>query len=157
MNAGKAPSASIGGPATKPLDNVRTILATIWLIGTFGIALIIILQSLLGKYDGVVQDVWSWFLPTVMPTLSMIITVLAYTAMDHTYQKAIVRTDFYKVAVSLSGAYLFVVALTILIQPFTKYSPLELMTISNLWLGPMQSLVAACLGILFVSRKKQNS
>jgi hypothetical protein len=83
----------------------------------------------------------------------MIVTVLSYTALDPERSKFEVRADFYKIAVCLSVAYLFLVALTVLIQPFTPYEPLQLMRMANLWLGPTQGLTASALGVLFVSKK----
>lgn len=135
------------------LDRVRSKLAWLWLGGAGFIVTILVVQSLLGKYGSGVQEVWGWALPNLVPTLGMIITVLGYTALDPERSKFEVRADFYKIALSLSIAYLFLVALTILIQPVTPYEPLQLMRMANLWLGPAQGLTASALGVLFVSKK----
>jgi cytochrome bd-type quinol oxidase subunit 2 len=135
------------------LDQVRVELATIWLGGTGIIVLIMVVQSMLGKFEEQVQEAWGWLLPTVMPTLGMIVTVLGYTALETQRGKSDVRRSFYRIARALSIVYIALVLLTILIQPFSKYDSLQLMRMSNLWLGPIQGLVASALGVLFVSRR----
>ncbi|BDC49827.1 hypothetical protein F183_A21430 [Bryobacterales bacterium F-183] len=109
----------------------------------------------MGKFGDQVQEAWGWLLPTIMPTLGMILAVLSYTAMTPAALRAVVRRSFYRVAQCLSIFYLLLVALTLLIQPFTGNGPLELMRMSNLWLGPIQGLVGTALGILFVSKKAE--
>jgi MFS family permease len=137
------------------LDNVRVTLASVWLIGTGMIVLIVVVQSLLGHFGDKVQEAWGWLLPTIIPSLGMILTVLGYTALDPDMSTNVVRVSFYRIALGLSIAYLFLISLTILIEPFTSRRPTELMSLSNLWLGPFQGLVASALGVLFVSKRKQ--
>ena len=138
-----------------PLDRVRTRLAVLWLVGSGLIVFTLVLQSLFGKFSSGVQEVWGWALPTIMPTLGMILTVLGYTALDPNYSKTEVRASFYAIAWWLSLVYLILVLLTIWIQPFVSAEPIQLMRLSNLWLGPFQGLVASALGVLFVSRKRK--
>lgn len=140
-----------------PLDDVRSRLARVWLAGGGGIFLILVLQSLLHVYGDLTQEVWGWFLPTLMPSLGMIVTVLTYTALDPLMTGSVVRRTFVSIALWLSILYLVTVILTILIQPFAAKNPVEavgLMRTSNLWLGPFQGLVASALGVLFVSKQK---
>jgi len=137
------------------LDRVRSRLAMVWLGGGGLVVMTLVIQSLLGKYQANVQEVWGWALPTILPTLGMIVTVLGYTALDPNQSKVEVREDFYKIAWVLSLAYIFLVFLTILLQPLTTYQPIQLMRMANLWLGPFQGLVASALGVLFVSRKQR--
>jgi hypothetical protein len=143
-----------GQLAVTSLDKVRLSLARIWLIGAGVIVIIVVLQSLLGHFGDKTQDAWGWLLPTVMPSLAMILTVLGYTALEPEMSNSVVRTSFYGIAKWLSVAYLFLIILTIIIEPFTRRTPTELMSLSNLWLGPMQGLVASSLGVLFVSKRK---
>jgi hypothetical protein len=137
-------------PEVIPLDTVRAGLATIWFVGALATTLILVLQSLLGKFGDEVQEAWGWLLPTIMPTLGMILAVLSYTALNPAALDAVVRRSFYRIAKWLSIFYLGLVALTLLIQPFSTKGPLELVRMSNLWLGPMQGLVGTSLGVLFV-------
>lgn len=136
-----------------PLDIVRTRLATAWFSGVSVILVIVVLQSLLGRYGERTQEAWGWLLPTIMPTLGMIITVLGYTALDPHATEFVVRKTFLRIALFLSVLYLVLILLTICIQPLTSTDPVELMRMSNLWLGPFQGLVASALGVLFVSKQ----
>jgi hypothetical protein len=110
---------------------------------------------LLGTFGDKVQEVWGWALPTIIPTLAMIVTVLGYTALDPSTSTAIVRRSFFRISWWLSLFYLLLILLTILIQPFlsSMNDRLQAMRISNLWLGPIQGLVASSLGVLFVTKR----
>src|SRR5258708_21833636 len=92
------------------LDQVRSQLAWTWLAGGGFVVIILVVQSLMGRFQGNVQEVWGWALPTIAPTLGMIVTVLGYTALDPGQSKLEVRKDFYKLAWVLSLAYLFLVS-----------------------------------------------
>ena len=137
-----------------PLDSVRVTLASVWLVGTGIIVIIVVVQSLLGHFGDRAQEAWGWLLPTILPSLGMILTVLGYTALDPTMSTSVVRASFYRIALGISIVYLCLISLTILIEPFTSRKPTELMSLSNLWLGPIQGLVASALGVLFVSKRK---
>jgi len=50
------------------LDSVRARLAVLWLGGSALVLVILVLQSLFGRYGEKVQDAWGWALPTLMPT-----------------------------------------------------------------------------------------
>lgn len=128
----------------------RARLALVWFIGAGIIFLILVIQSMGGRvYGDKVDEAWGWFLPTIMPTLSMIIGVMVLTARQEASDRSIDGLLF-QLTLSLSIIYLLTVAATILAHPLVSASPLELMSRSNLWLGPMQGLVAAALGAFFV-------
>lgn len=132
------------------LSVCRRRLAILWLGGAGVVFVLLFLQSVLGRYGENVAKAWGWFLPTVMPTLSLIIGVLAIAATRKAAGDKEVDRFFYRLAFGLSAFYLLLVALTLLLQPFLPFAPLELMQQSNLWLGPLQGLVSAALGIFFV-------
>ncbi len=92
-----------------PLERVRTKLAALWMVGGSLIVGILVVQSLLGRYGDKVQDVWGWLLPTLMPTLAMILAVLGYSALSRAMSGIVVRRDFFTVAFWLSGFYLFLI------------------------------------------------
>ncbi|HEY1985575.1 MAG TPA: hypothetical protein VGG85_09205 [Terracidiphilus sp.] len=149
-------------PALKPdqlvaLDDVRIRFAAVWLIGSGIIFLLLVLQSLLNTYGDLTTEAWGWLLPTLMPSLGLMVTVLTYTALDPNMTGSMVRRSFVPIALWLSVVYLLTVLLTILVQPFatkTAADAIGLMKMSNLWLGPFQSLVASSLGVLFASKQK---
>ena len=134
----------------------RKRISVVWFsLGGF-LALLVILQSLLGRFGEGVNQAWAWFLPTVMPTLSLITSVLVVD-MGSGGGHAAKRVDryLYLLALWLSVAYLLIVALTFLIQPLVGTPILQLMQMSNLWLGPLQGLVAAALGAFFLKGEEK--
>jgi hypothetical protein len=149
------PKARLPADKMVPLDHVRSRLAALWLVTAGVIILTLVIQSLRQVYGPAVQEVWGWILPTLMPTLGLIVTVLGYTALDPSVTEAVVRRSFFVLSFWLSASYLFLILLTILIQPFSTAEPVGLMRMSNLWLGPFQGLVASALGVLFVSKKRR--
>jgi hypothetical protein len=157
MSSAAAQPAPLPAADLVPLERVRNHLAGLWFVGAVLIVGIVVLQSLLGKYGDRTENVWEWLLPTIMPTIGMIISVLGYSALDATASRFTVKRSFYRIAVYLSVFYQFLVLLTILIQPLVGTDPLELMHTSNLWLGPIQGVVASALGVLFVSSKPKGS
>jgi len=139
-----------------PLDTARSRLATVWLCGAGLVLLVVVFQSLLGRYGDKTPEALGWLLSAIMPTLLLIITVLGYTALVPEFQRSVVRRDFFRVARYLSTAYLALVALTVLIGPFAAADGagmIKLMHMSDLWLGPIQGLVASALGVLFVTKR----
>jgi heme A synthase len=139
------------------LDGVRVQFARVWLVGAGVIFFIMVIQSLRGVYADKTQEAWGWFLPTVLPSLLLIMGVLTYTALDPNSTNTVVRKTFVPIARWLSIAYIFTVLLTILMQPLAggrAEDAIALMRTSNLWLGPFQGLVSSALGVLFVSKQK---
>lgn len=153
MSSAAAQPVRLPEPDLVSLDGVRNRLAGLWFLGAVLIVGIVVLQSLLGKYGDRTENAWEWLLPTIMPTIGMIVSVLGYSALDATSSRFAVRKSFYRIAIYLSVFYQFLVLLTILIQPVVGTDPIELMHTSNLWLGPIQGVVASALGVLFVSSK----
>lgn len=127
-------------------------LATIWFVGCSLVFVLVLVQSILGKYGNEVERAWSWFLPTIIPTLSLIVGAVTYEA-RRPQTTATVDRFFFRISMGFSLAYLLLVLVTLLLQPFSNMTPLELMDISNLWLGPVQGFVGIALGAFFVSRQ----
>jgi len=137
------------------LKTCKKRLAALWFTMGPIIVLLLVVISLLGKKLGDKADeAWGWFLPTVMPTLSLIIGVLVVDATDPQKTEKKVDRFLFWLAFDLSFFYLAIVVLTILIQPFTGSTLLDLMKASNLWLGPVQGLVAAVLGAFFIKGER---
>ena len=105
-----------------------------------------------GRYDGREIEVFGWFLPTVLPTLSLILGVSVMDSLGKGIQTPRADQFLFKLALGLSIAYLVTVMATVVIQPFTTILPIEIMHKSHLWLGPFQGLVAASLSAFFVNK-----
>jgi cytochrome bd-type quinol oxidase subunit 2 len=142
------------GAGRIPLDRARNDLAKIWLTGAGIVFLLLIIQSILGKYEGQLQEVWSWFVPTMVPTIALMLGVLGASALAEHDEERSVNKAFFGISRSLSFFYLGVLALTLLLQPFSDKPAVQLYTLSNYWLAPIQGIVVAALGVLFTSHEK---
>ena len=130
----------------------RKKLATIWFSLSGILFIILIIQTLLGRFGESIQEIWSWFLPTIMPTLSLIITVVV---VDGTASAKEIEVDpfLFRLASILSVAYLFAVLATFLFEPFSESPFVDLAQQSSLYLGPFQGLTSASIGAFFVKKK----
>lgn len=127
-------------------------LAKVWFWGAGIIFLILVVQTLNGHYGDQARDAWGWFLPTVMPILTLIVSA---TAVAKDSQAAVDRSVF-QISLGLSAFYLSLVIATIAYQVFTTRKPsemIDLMKTSNLWLGPVQGLLGISLGVFFGKRE----
>lgn len=152
-------------PKMVSLEEARWALGKVWFTGAALLAALLIFQSLSGVHEGRVEGVWGWALPNVMPTLSLMIGVFAAVALqEHVESDSMrVRRPFFRLALGLSIFHLLVVAATIVAQPFlgsikgSEANPMTLFDMSNLWLGPLQGLVAAVIGALFFSKTSKDT
>jgi hypothetical protein len=136
------------------METSRKRLAVLWFAGAGVVFLTLLAQTLAGRFADKAEQAWGWMLPTVVPTLSLIVGVLAISARrpapsEPAPSDGTVDPFFYRLSWWLSAVYLATVAATLFAQPLTAWPPLELMQRSNLWLGPMQGLVAASLAAFF--------
>lgn len=125
-------------------------LATVWFVLSGLILLLLAVQTMMGRYGDGATDAWGWFLPNVMPTLSLMVAVLVLDQMGKGSKIKTADRFLFKLALGLSAVYLLLIMLSILVQPFAPLPPLQLMQQSNLWLGPMQGLVAGAMGAFFI-------
>jgi hypothetical protein len=135
------------------LEQARKVIAQIWFIGGGISFALVIFQSIFGRFQGIVQEIWAWFTPTIVPTLGLIIGVLASTASEDDTGRT-VKLFFYHASLWLSASYLALLLLTMLLEPLAGSHDLAYYHLSNYWLAPIQGLVVAALGALFNSRKK---
>lgn len=165
------------------LQRVRLRLAVVWFGGCGPIFLILLIQSFSNVYVGQLTELWSWAMPLMLPTLSLIVSTLGAEALvPHkdgvkTEESFVVRRSFYMLAFWLSIAYLALILGTIIAQPIFMQShagPVladevtasfqtgvseqperaEMLMQSSLWLAPFQSLVVAAIGIVFFTKRK---
>lgn len=151
------------------LEKARYRLARLWFIGVGIIFLLLVAQSAVGNvYEGRLEEVWSWALPTFLPTLSLLLSVLGANAIvkisDSSSDTGILQRSFYSIAYWLSVFYLFLILATILLQPIAvsinpsdKFSATDFLKRSQLWLSPVQGLVISAMGILFFSKQSAPS
>ena len=137
-----------GKPLT--LEAARTTLSYVWFIGAGILFFVLVIQSLLGKFDTDTQQVWSWFVPCVLPTLSLIISVLGAGALGAGDPRPL-RHGFFALTVGLSAMYLLVLATTIAVASF-RSPTVAILSISNSYLSPLQGVVVAAIGFIFISK-----
>jgi len=131
----------------------RKRLAIVWFCGAGILFVILLFQSFFGFYAGRLKEAWAWFLPNFFPTLTLIVSVLVGEAGQKNAKSQTVDSSLFWLASGLSFIYILVAALTILLAPFSDQTPLQLMAMSTLWLGPLQGLVTAAMGAFFVAKK----
>lgn len=128
-------------------------LATVWMLGAGVVFAVMLAQSFLGHYGDDLASAWGWVLPTILPTLFLIIGVLVADTGGSSQPPRKVDRFLFRLSIALSVAYLLVVLATIVIQPISPLPPPELMRQSHLWLAPFQAIVSGCLGAFFVRRE----
>ena len=132
----------------------RYILALIWIIGALGLFCVIFLSSINGPLSTDPAAGWQWLLPNIMPTLSLIAS--SYFVPDLKLVKvggSRSLAQFFQFAVALSVFYLFAILATIGAWAFRESGSLiDWLLLSNFWLGPLQGLTAAVIGIFFVQK-----
>ena len=130
-------------------------LAYLWFVGAGIIFAIILVQSIGGKYGERLEEAWGWALQTVVPTLSLMLSVFVIETQRKLQEEKWVKKFYYRLCFWFSFIYLFLVLLTIMIQPFVEMANIEWMKQSNIWLGAFQALVGISLGVFFF--KDENS
>jgi hypothetical protein len=128
-------------------------LAILWFSSAGVMLITFVLQTIFGHYGTHSDDAWAWLLPTIMPTLSLIIAVLVAEAVGKSDEDRTSDRFMFHLAFILSAGYLVMVALTVFLQPFAENPPVETFKQSSLWLGPVQGLVTAALGVFFVQQQ----
>jgi len=88
-----------------------------------------------------------------MPTLLLISGVWVAEVSGKAVSISTPDRFLFSLTMWMSIAYLLLVGLIVVIQPFTVVSALDLMKTSHLFLGPFQGLVAGLMGAFFVSNK----
>lgn len=139
-----------------PIERCKRRLATLWLVGSAVLFILLIAQTVGNHYGEKDNEAWGWLLPNLMPTLLLIGGAVMADAFGTGAKVKSVDDFVYKLSLTLSAVYLFMVILPILLQPlvFHTYPPIELLKRSNLWLGPLQGLVSAAIGAFFVKAEK---
>jgi hypothetical protein len=134
------------------LGSCKRRLATLW-FGAFAILfLIVLVQSSFGHYGAQLEDAWGWFLPTLLPTLSLMVGVLVVDVKTGSSRGRSAEPFAFRLAFGVSMFYLIIVLATLLLQPFAAPAgeAVKYLKVSNLWLAPIQGLATAALGAFFI-------
>jgi hypothetical protein len=127
-------------------------LASVWFAGAALVFTLVLVQTLAGKYGDRAGTAWGWLMPAILPTLSLITGAIAYNA-SRPKRDITVNRLAYRVALGLSIFYLLLLLTTLLVEPLIPVTPLQILEMSDFWLGPVQGLVGLSLGAFFVSAR----
>lgn len=124
-------------------------LALIWFGGA---AVLFVFVFALSLHSPVAGAVWGWFLPTVMPNLSLIVGVWVADARAGDAPDQTSDSFMYWLAAGLSGFYLLLIAALFLSHPFAAQGLTGWLQASQLWLAAVQSLASLAMGAFYVQR-----
>lgn len=124
-------------------------LAVLWFILSGCLFALLLIQSFLGNFEGNANQAWNWFFPNVLPTLSLMISVFVFDLKSGKQNRTIDKF-YFRMSFWLSSGYFLTILATILIEPISVRSIIEILEDSNLYLGPFQALVTGSIGFLFV-------
>jgi hypothetical protein len=134
------------------MKKAKNILMLIWLVLSGFMFIILFIQTIGGsKYGNMVNEVWAWFLPLLMPSLTLIVSSVVAEATGLVQQKTRVNSTIFIMALSLSSLYLLSLLVIVLLTFVDQ--PIALMQRSSIALGPLQGLVSSSIGIFFISSK----
>lgn len=163
------------------LTSSKRILGLIWIIGgLIPIVFLYIQDSYFEKYGDKGEEVWNWLLPTVVPTITLIIGVYAYDfyqtsetkKKDDETAKKTKKTDrqekeesekksdradnfiFYLTLLASLGYLLFVISILFL-EPYSTDTIFEQISESRKFWGTLQLFVNPLVGIFFVAVGKK--
>jgi hypothetical protein len=131
------------------LGSAKKWLSGVWFTG-FGIPFLILLARTFGTSgDSQTSDMWNWFFPTVLPTVSLILGVLVA---DWKRQPNLTKPadgSLFGLAFALSVLYLVAVIGTLVMSPGLPGAATDLLKRSHVYLAPVQGLAAASLAAFF--------
>ncbi|MBD3403815.1 hypothetical protein GF420_13050 [candidate division GN15 bacterium] len=137
-----------------PMAHCKRRLAALWFIVGGAIVLLVFILTLLGVYKQTSKAMWEWVLPTIMPTMSLMLGVLLMDMRSPATTAERVDSFVFWLSFVLSAVYLLAVLATAVKQSFWEFPSLKIeltsLRQSNLFLGPAQGLVAAAMGAFFV-------
>ncbi len=125
-------------------------LAVAWFAGA-GLLFAIVLFLALGQSSpDAADDLWSWFLPAVMPNLSLIVGVLVSDHRPAAGQGQSADPFLFRLAMVLTAIYLVLLLLVPFAAPFSALGPAGFYGSTQVWLAPVQGLVSAAMGAFYV-------
>lgn len=133
-----------------PLRSARQHLALIWFIGAVPLFLFVLVLSLTAPQQG--TEVWSWFLPTVMPNLSLIVGVWVSESRAGGAEDGSADSFMYRITAGLSVFYLLIIAGLFLLHPYYEHGLGAWLKASQPWLATLQGLVSLAMGAFYVRR-----
>lgn len=135
------------------MDKCKKQLAIVWFAGAGFLFLVVFAKSIggnLSKENS--QEIWEWVTQSLVPVLSLIISVFVMDQRGKAMEKKTVDSFVYKIAIGFSSAYLLFLLLTLFLEPFSALSLSELIRQNNVFIIPLHGLVSAAIGVFFFKR-----
>lgn len=144
--------------STVQVDTARKRLTIVWFIGGGLLFTFFVVQTILGRYVDEEKEAWGWLFPNFLPTLALILGTIKLDAAAGDAAERLVSAFPYRLALGLSLFYLLVISMVIFLNPFAQMSneertPVQLLQVSNIFLGPLQGVVSGAMGWFFVKNK----
>lgn len=117
---------------------------------------ILFFQSLFGHYGKNWSDAGGWFAITVLPTLTLMISVRVTDERGDEKQARKADRTFYRLSYGISVAYLTIILILLVIHPFIDFNAFELMDKSNIFVAMSQGLTSASLGYFFTKSASES-
>ncbi|TWT87950.1 hypothetical protein [Neorhodopirellula pilleata] len=139
---------------TISLEQSRWRILQVWLAGSIGILLFAITICLTRDVRDP-QDwtsILGWVLPHLIPTASLILSVIGANAMNPHPDPTMVKLVYHRLVLMVLTAYLVAVVTTFLLEALVPFDLIQTMSIANLWLGPFQGIVSGVLSVLFFTK-----
>src|SRR6478735_1613554 len=153
--AQRAGSPHTGGPSSMgrsiEVSRVQRHLVWIWSIGFFACFSVMVALTVCGTREGNVQEAWSWFMPTILPTLTVAIS--AAISQTRAADRRRVSSFLGSFARLASSVYLLLVLLNLLVWPLTGKGPLTWFKTSALWLGALQGILGGVLAMFLAGQR----
>jgi len=137
------------------MQTARKRLALVWFAGA-GVCFVVLLLISFFAEDADPTGLWDWFLPAIVPNLSLILGVLVYTHRQQVATDMRIDPFLYRLALWLSLLYVLLLLLPLLFFPLTGKPLPELLNISRLWLAAIQGLATGVMGAFFVRQDSKN-
>ena len=139
---------------TLTMHTARKRLALVWFAGG-GVCFVLLLFISFFASHVDLEGMWDWFLPAIVPNLSLIIGVLVFAHRQRIPGDAHVDPFLYRLAFWISMFYVLLLLLPLVFFPLTGKTLPELLNISRLWLAAVQGLATGVLGAFFVRQESK--
>lgn len=135
---------------TISLKTARKRLALVWFLGAAPLFLFVLVLSLTSADLG--AQAWAWYLPAVVPNLSLILGVWVTDVRTGESPDRQIDPFMFRLTASLSGFYLAMIAVLFLLHPFSEQGLAAWLTASQPWLTALQGLASLAMGAFYVQR-----
>jgi hypothetical protein len=119
----------------------QKIIMWIWIGCLLIILPILFLQGIFGRYGNRYSEVISWFLPNILPSLSLLTGGMIITGRNNRNPLAEANRYIILITICTSTLYCLLLFSIVLFAPFSRLSPIALMKQGNYMLAPLQSVV----------------